>query len=58
LAITLIDWQIDEKDKKFLGGSGDHNSRIVIMDADGKNQRELKLDTKAKISWMSLNQWQ
>ena len=57
LAITLFDWQIDEKGKKFLRNGENANYRLVIMDADGKNQRALKLDTEAKIISIILFQW-
>ena len=57
LAFAVYDWQIDENGKKFLRAGQDANYRIVIIDADGKNQRELKLDTKADVIWMGHSQW-
>lgn len=57
LAFAVYDWQIDEKGKKVLRADQDANYRIVIIDADGKNQRELKLDTLARIFMISDPQW-
>jgi Tol biopolymer transport system component len=42
LAVMLFDWEVDEKGKKFVSAVKDANYRIAIMDADGKNRRELK----------------
>ena len=57
LAVTLFDWEVNEKGEKFSSAAKDANHRIEIMDADGKNRRELKL-TDAKFLFIgALGDW-
>ena len=44
IVVHRYDWELDEKGKKFKRAGNDHNDRLEIMDADGKNRRELRLD--------------
>jgi Tol biopolymer transport system component len=57
LAVTLFDWEVDEKGKKFSSAAKDANHRIEIMDADGKNRRELKLADAKFLFIGSLGDW-
>lgn len=43
LAVVLFDWTLNDKGAKVVTGKEDPNFRIEIVDADGKNRRELKL---------------
>jgi Tol biopolymer transport system component/beta-lactamase regulating signal transducer with metallopeptidase domain len=44
IAVILLNWEQDEKGKKFMrAGSDVTNPRLVIMDADGTNRRDLPL---------------
>jgi RNA polymerase sigma factor (sigma-70 family) len=44
LALILFDWSLDEQGRRVLKTDESANHRIEILDADGKNRRELKLD--------------
>jgi Tol biopolymer transport system component len=54
LAYKLLDWQRDEKGKKFLGDPEKANARIAIMDDDGKNSRPLMLP---RARWLLEPDW-
>ncbi len=57
LAVILFDWQQDKNGKKFNSAGSDANFRIEIMDADGTNRRQLKLQG-AKFTFIgSLGDW-
>jgi Tol biopolymer transport system component len=44
VAVSMFNWELDENGKRVRDpGSDTMNARIEIMDADGKNRRELKL---------------
>ncbi len=45
-----------ENGKKIRRAGTDHNDRLEIMDADGKNSRELKLDD-LKIVGLGHPEW-
>lgn len=55
LVVTRFDWHLDEKGEKTLGGAED-NSRLEVMDADGKNRRLLPL-VGAKVKWLGHPDW-
>jgi dipeptidyl aminopeptidase/acylaminoacyl peptidase len=44
LVVHCFDWELDEKGKKIKHAGNDHNDHLEIMDADGKNRRELRLE--------------
>jgi hypothetical protein len=56
LVVGRFDWERNENGNKFLGASEDHNHRFEIMDADGKNRKELKLEDLKPI-WMGHPEW-
>jgi Tol biopolymer transport system component len=44
LAVSRFDWELGDDGKKIRRAGADHNQRFEIMDADGKNGREMKLE--------------
>jgi len=58
LAVSLFDWELDENGKRVRrAGSDTANPRIEIMDADGTNRRQLKLQGAAFLFIGSLGDW-
>jgi Tol biopolymer transport system component len=55
LALILFDWSLDEQGRRVLNSDA-ANFRIEIVDADGKNRRELKLDS-LKPAFLSDPDW-
>ncbi len=55
LAVSRFDWEMEDG-KKIRRAGTDHNDRLEIMDADGKNSRELKLD-ELKIVGLGHPEW-
>ena len=43
LAVVLFNWELNEKGQRVVRNPETANYRIAVMDADGKNRRELKL---------------
>jgi dipeptidyl aminopeptidase/acylaminoacyl peptidase len=56
LTVARFDWELNEKGEKVRGIDKDYNHRLEIMDADGKNRKELKLD-ELKPVWMGHPDW-
>jgi len=56
LAITLVNLQLENGKKVLKGGPEEQNWRIEIVDADGKNRRELKL-SDAKVIFLGHPDW-
>ncbi len=56
VAVARFDWQRAEDGSKVLKIDEDHNYRLEIMDPDGKNRKELKLDDLKPI-WIGQPEW-
>jgi beta-lactamase regulating signal transducer with metallopeptidase domain/Tol biopolymer transport system component len=58
LAVSLFNWELDGNGKKVSGlDSEAANHRIEIMDADGTNRRQLKLQKATFLFIGSLGDW-
>ena len=58
VAVVLHNWELDEKGRKVSrAGSDTANYRIEVMDADGRNRRELKLADAKVVFIGSLGDW-
>jgi Tol biopolymer transport system component len=57
LAVSLFNWELDENGRKVGRNPANANPRIEIMDADGKNRRELKLQGAKFVFIGSLGDW-
>jgi beta-lactamase regulating signal transducer with metallopeptidase domain/Tol biopolymer transport system component len=57
IAVILFDWQLDENGKKTVRDPDLANFRIEIMDADGTNRRQLKLQGAKFLHIGSLGDW-
>jgi hypothetical protein len=49
LAVVVFDWQQNAKGEKLIDDPERANYRLVIMSADGKDRRELKLADGTKL---------
>jgi Tol biopolymer transport system component len=54
LAYTTMDWQRDERLKRFINDPEKDNPRIAIIDAEGKNRRLLDLP---RGRWLGAPDW-
>jgi Tol biopolymer transport system component len=57
LAVILFNWELDKDGKKVGPADSDADYRIVIMDADGTNRRQLKLQGAKFMFIESLGDW-
>jgi beta-lactamase regulating signal transducer with metallopeptidase domain/Tol biopolymer transport system component len=57
IAVSLFNWQLDENGRKVGPVGTDANPRIEIMNADGTNRRELKLQGGTFVFIGSLGDW-
>jgi Tol biopolymer transport system component len=58
LAVSLFNWELDENGKRVRrAGSDTANPRIEIMNADGTNRRQLKLQEATFVFIGSLGDW-
>lgn len=58
LAVSLFNWELDENGKRMRrAGSDTANPRIELMNADGTNRRELKLQGATIVFLGSLGDW-
>ncbi len=56
LVVLRFDWERDDDGKKILRNVGGQNHRLEIIDADGKNVRELKLVDLEPV-WVGHPEW-
>ena len=58
IAVSMVNWELDENGRKVRGRPGsDENPRIEIMNADGTNRRELKLQGAKFVFIGALGDW-
>lgn len=58
IAVVMFDWELDESGEKVrTAGSLAGNPRIEIMDADGKNRRQLTLPGATFLDINALGDW-
>jgi Tol biopolymer transport system component len=58
IAMIMFNWELDENGKKMRGADTDtQNPRIEIMNADGTNRRQLKLQGAKFAFIQSLGDW-
>ena len=58
IAVSLFNWELDEDGRKFRRADSDTaDPRIDIMDADGANRRQLKLQGARLVFIGSLGDW-
>jgi Tol biopolymer transport system component len=55
LAVVLVDWVADEQGRKVERSDEDNRYRIMIIDPDGANARELQLDRA--VRWIGYPNW-
>jgi Tol biopolymer transport system component len=57
LAVVFFNWSLNEKGERILADAEKANFRLEIMDADGKNRRELKLADAKFVFIGALGDW-
>jgi hypothetical protein len=57
LAIPLFDWEIDEKGEKFRRAGADNDYRLLVIGADGRNQRLVDLRGEPSIRFLGKAEW-
>lgn len=59
LAVVVFEWALGEDGQKFVGAGNDHKHRLLMMEADGSNQREVQVQVEdnQKILELGLPHW-